>query len=663
MFENRDAINEEIQIDKKADQEVSKKVHIMNINEDPFLTGQIKHPVKDGDNIIGKPGKIPAPDIPISGIGVVPAHSQMKFDEANQLLMLYPHEKDPNKNKTYLNGNLVTAPLQLQHGDRILFGNNNLYIVIFPPQEVDESLLDYEEAMKEILASQLDQYKDERYQKEMDEKLRKLQEEMDKEKSDLDSKFKDEQDKIDADRRNLEEEMRKRDEELKQKLDEAYANNNQTKELEERLKRQSEEVNRLEEAQKDRERKFMEERSKALKDLEQQNLKKEREKLHLLTLEGLQDQLAKMIIMCNEANEVASSLGRDKYFYEPFIETVVMPDGSTKPKVFCKAYPDKDKEFFNVLAFDEMEDKMYRIRDKWEEYQYDVDHEGPNSKALEIDEFEGDIWGLLITDDWQLIGNMFLYFDSLALFMGTPSDEAPIYDTKGVVKGKLAYSLDLKIYDGKTGKEKDCFLFDSLKDVFGDDMEVSFSIHQAKNLPEEYCRHVFCEYQWIDDRATIFTTDRVKPKKKDTSPTFNYKHVHDLKIDNYIVENLGDLQCIVSVYGKMTEDNMQGLYKDFSMRPETANLLQDNVEFKSNALHEAAAKNRKGGDPGTQNFLKIEESNAEDEEEKLKREEEEQKIREELKQELERIQEHNEKLKKDIKLISKEKGSGCCTIF
>jgi kinesin family protein 13 len=661
MFENRDAINQEIEQDKKADVELTKKVHIMNINEDPFLTGQIKHPVKEGDNIIGKPGKVPPPDIPISGIGVVPGHCQMKFDEANQVLMLHPHEKDSTKNKTYLNGDLVTVPLQIQHGDRILFGNNNLYIVIFPPMPIDESLLDFEEAMKEILASQIDHYKDEKYQKEMDEKLKKLQEEMDKEKTELDNKFKDEQGTLDADRIKLEEEMKNRDEELKRKLDEAYANNNQTKELEERLKAQEEEVKRLGEAQKERERKFIEERNKAIKELEQQNLKKEREKLHLLTLEGLQDQLAKMIIMCNEANEVASSLGREKYFYEPFIETVVMPDGSTKPKVFCKAYPDKNNEFNNVLAFDEMEDKMYRIRDKWEEYQYDVDHDGPNSNALNVDEYEGEIWGLMITDDWQLIGNMFLYFDSLALFMGTPSDEAPIYDTKGVVQGKVAYSLEFKIYDGKTGKEKDCFLLDSLKDVFGDDMEVSFSIHQAKNLPEVLCRHVFCEYQWIDDRATVFETDRVKPKKNDTSPTFNYKKVHDLKIDNYIVENLGDLQCIVSVYGKMTEDNMQGLYTDFTNRPETSNFQHENTEFKSNAIHDAASKNRKG-DNGTQDYLKID-SNTEDEEEKQKRQEGEQRAKNEIEQELERIMEQNAKLKKDIKIISKENGSGCCTIF
>ena len=491
LYENRDAMQEEIREDKKLDEELEGKVHIMNINEDPFLTGQIKHPVMDGNNIIGKPGKIPPPDIPISGLGVVPGHSQMKYDEANKLLMLHPNEKDPTKSKTYLNGNLVSAPLQLQHGDRILFGNNNLYIVIFPGMEVDDSLLDYEEAMKEILQSQMDQYKDEKYQKEMEEKLRKLKEEMEKEKRDLDAKFKAEQEKIEQDRLKLEKEMKERDEELKRKLEEASGNNDKARELEERLKQQHDEVKRLGIAQLEKEKRFLDDKNRALKDLEQTNLRKEQEKMHLLSLEGLQEQLAKMIIMCNEANEVAESLGREGYRYEPFIETVVLPDGSTKPKVFCKAFPDKEKDFHNVLSFDEMEDKMYRIRDKWEEYQYDVDHDGPNSKALEIDEFEGEIWGLLITDDWHLIGNVFLFMDSLALFMGTPSDEAPIIDTKGKEQGKLAYSIDLKVYDSKDGKEKDTFLLDSLKECFGDDMEVGFSIHQAKNLPQKYCNEVF----------------------------------------------------------------------------------------------------------------------------------------------------------------------------
>lgn len=460
MFENKELIQQEMEEDKRHDDELEGKVYIMNINEDPLLTGQIKHPLKDGVNKIGKPGKGEEPDIRMVGIGMSHNHAQIKYDEKEMKLMLYPNEVDPAKNKTYLNGDLINKPLPLQFGDRILFGNNNLYIVMYPGKTVDDSLLDYEEAMREILKEQLEAFRDE---KGMEEKLKKLKDEMEKERDDLDSKFKSEQDKIDEARRKLEEEMRLKDDELKRKLAEVGADNEKMRELENRLKAQQEEADRLNKLQEEKENQFRNDRDRALKELEEANLKKEAEKLHLLRLEALQEQLAKMIIMCNEANDIAASLGRDKYNYVPFIDTVIMPDGSTLPKVFCRAYPDKDKEFHNKLSFDEMEDKIYLIREKWEDYQYSMDNDGPSAKALEIDENEGEIWGLMIRDDWHLIGNVFIFMDSLALLMGTDSDEAPIMDTKGYEQGKLVYSIHPKVFD-KDGKVKDTFYIESVRE-------------------------------------------------------------------------------------------------------------------------------------------------------------------------------------------------------
>ena len=547
MFENKELIQHEIDEDKENEGQFDGKVCLMNINEDPILTGKVKHPIKNGNNLIGKAGKIPPPDIAMSGVGVVPSHAQIKFDEVNKKMMLYPNESDPMKNKTYWNGTLISEPIEVMHGDRVLFGNNNLYIIIFPGMEVLPEWLDYEDAMKEIIKEQLDALKDEKYKAAMDEKLRKLKEEMDKEKADLDAKFRDEQDRIEQERLRIEEEMRKRDEELRKKLDEYGDDEDKIKEYEERLRQQQDEVERLKRQQEQKEKNFINEKNKALKDLETANRKKEADKYHLLALEGLQDQLAKMIIMCNEANDIAASLGREKYNYEPFIDTVLLPNGTTVPKIFCKAYPDKDKEFHNVLAFDEMEDKMYLIRDKWEDYQYDVNRDGPSAKALEIDEYEGEIWGLMIRDDWHLIGNVFLFMDSMAMLLGTTSDEAPIVDTKGKEQGKLAYSLDLKIND-KDGNPKDWFMIDSIRDCFGDEMEVTFAIHQAKGIPKKFWNEVFAEYQWIDDMATMFSTDRVVPKKNDNNPAFNYKKTHYLKVDNYVIENLSNTTWIITEF-------------------------------------------------------------------------------------------------------------------
>jgi len=50
-----------------------------------------------------------------------------------------------------LNGELVAGNVPLKHGDRVLFGNNQLYIICVPPNVIDKSKLDYEDAMKQIL--------------------------------------------------------------------------------------------------------------------------------------------------------------------------------------------------------------------------------------------------------------------------------------------------------------------------------------------------------------------------------------------------------------------------------------------------------------------------------------------------------------------------------
>lgn len=36
------------------------------------------------------------------------------------------------------------------------------------------------------------------------------------------------------------------------------------------------------------------------------------------------------------------------------------------PVVMCKAYPDREKDFYNEMNIFEMEDKLFLIREKWQ---------------------------------------------------------------------------------------------------------------------------------------------------------------------------------------------------------------------------------------------------------------------------------------------------------
>ena len=106
--------------------------------------------IKDGLSSLGRPVPTKYTDIPISGIGVAPEHNKVDFDEGTRQMFIHPNA-NPKKNKTYVNGKLVRDDTPLKHGDRVLFGNHNLYIVKFPGEELTPEMMDYENAMKEAL--------------------------------------------------------------------------------------------------------------------------------------------------------------------------------------------------------------------------------------------------------------------------------------------------------------------------------------------------------------------------------------------------------------------------------------------------------------------------------------------------------------------------------
>lgn len=103
-------------------------------------------------------------------------------------------------------------------------------------------------------------------------------------------------------------------------------------------------------------------------------------------------------------------MGRISYNYEPKIISEVLPSGQTIPKLVVKAYPDKDKDFYNQLSFEEFEDKVYMIREKWENMQYDIEHGEVNPDIeLEADEKEAEVFGLSISNDDKIIGNVYIF--------------------------------------------------------------------------------------------------------------------------------------------------------------------------------------------------------------------------------------------------------------
>ncbi len=92
------------------------------------------------------------------------------------------------------------------------------------------------------------------------------------------------------------------------------------------------------------------------------------------------------------------------------------------PVVLCKAYPDREKDFFNEMNIFEFEDKLFMIWDKYENLQFELERGNNVAPELEIDENEAFIFGLEIKDDWYLIGNVYIFMDAVCNLLDTIKD-------------------------------------------------------------------------------------------------------------------------------------------------------------------------------------------------------------------------------------------------
>lgn len=100
--------------------------------------------------------------------------------------------------------------------------------------------------------------------------------------------------------------------------------------------------------------------------MEEKNKKQQEDEFAIFTKQQLQKDLVVMIAKINEINEVCQNLGRYTYMYEPCIVTEIQANGQRVPKVCCKAYPDRENNFHNVLSQNKFEDVYFQIKEKWE---------------------------------------------------------------------------------------------------------------------------------------------------------------------------------------------------------------------------------------------------------------------------------------------------------
>ncbi|XP_029281093.1 kinesin-like protein KIF13B isoform X2 [Cottoperca gobio] len=125
---------------------VDDKCFLVNLNADPALNELLVYYLKEHTRV----GSANSQDIQLCGMAIQAEHCVIDITEHNGVV-LSPH---PNA-RTCVNGAAVTSPVQLHHGDRILWGNNHFFRINLPRHLVHAGAEDEEGGalMKTCLSS------------------------------------------------------------------------------------------------------------------------------------------------------------------------------------------------------------------------------------------------------------------------------------------------------------------------------------------------------------------------------------------------------------------------------------------------------------------------------------------------------------------------------
>jgi hypothetical protein len=494
---------------------------------------------------------------------------------------------------------------------------------LFPDEpNPSKNLLDYETAIQVILHKQMEDLKDKEKEKELNKKYDEERQKLEEENKKREAEMRKRQKEMEEERKKMEEELKKRDAEMQRKMKEAGDDKKKLEALQEKLKREKEEAEQARRLQEEKERLLEEEKQRAMKAFEEAMMSRQEEEMDVDLRAKLDQDLTTMIQMCNDANEYCRALGRYQYFYQPATEIQILPDGTKIPKVVCRAYPDRKKDYFISMDFNQFDDKLSLMNEKYVEYMTSVEENDNFSPELEIREDEGFVFGLSIKDDWHLIGNCYIFLYSLARMHEVRKDHTPIIDNKGEQKGTLCYSYEPIVYD-ETGEPID--MVTSINEMYGRDINVELSIHYAQGIPEKYSTNVFTEYKWIDIDGRTFKTE-YSEDQKNKNPKWEYRRNHIVYVSDELINHIKDSVLVMSVYGKLSPEDIENMFEEYALDPSKNFLL-------ANKAHpDSEEENKRNSDTASNDF-----KNMEGESKEIK----------ELRKRLEDIRKKNEKLKKE----------------
>ncbi|NWT51665.1 KI13B protein, partial [Erythrocercus mccallii] len=507
------------------------KCFLVNLNADPALNELLVYYLKE-HTLIGSDN---SQDIQLCGMGILPEHCIIDITPEGQVMLT------PQKNtRTFVNGSAVVCPIQLHHGDRILWGNNHFFRLNLPKkkkkadhedEERDNSMkcsnsteqLDLDGDNSSEVSSEIN-FSYEYAQMEVTMKALGSNDPMQSILQSLEQQHEEEK------RSALERQRLMYEHELEQ--------------LRRRLSPEKQHFRSMD--------RFSFHSPSAQQRLRQ--WAEEREEMLTHSLRKLREQIVKANLYVREANFIGEELDkRTEYKVTLQIPASSLNANSKRGAILSEPAiqvrrKGKGKQ---IWSLEKLENRLVDMRDLYQEWK-DCEEDNPVMRAYfrRADPFYDE------QENHSLIGvaNVFLE----CLFYDVKLQYAvPIINQKGEVSGRLhvevvrvSGEIDERLVGGEDSPD-----YSNENDIQERKLVCRIKILQATGLPQHLSNFVFCKYTFWDQVEPVIVAPEVDPSQSSISKeprcmvVFDHCNEVSVSISEDFMEHLYDGALAIEVYG------------------------------------------------------------------------------------------------------------------
>ena len=450
--------------------------HLVVLNEDPQLSYKLKYPLNELPVYVGRKNGNPEPQIKLSGIGIKQNHAA--FYKQGDEILLKPHDKESQK-YIYINGKKIAIDGQIVHTkDRIVFGNNTIFIYMKKSTGDDIYSIDWENAQMEL-------------QKEIElENKRQIEETEKKKQDEINLLKKDYEEEYSKRKKEIEEKLRKQVEEYEMKLKEINQNAEKQRIEQERLnqeKKLKERMKQLEE-EKVRKRREIEIKEKEEK-LRREQLKKEQDNIHNNS-ERLENNLTNILKKIQKMNIIITELKRninlEAILQKNLVEEIKEIKNGSNIAIRVENFEEGTVYYWTPDIFHNRYDLMKELFNKFNDDELDLQN---------LKKEDDPLW-----DEPKpvLLGYSFYKLEPLSYLISNKSELA-IISPNGNMIGKL--EADVFPHDDEGNEFEE--VPENPNELIGQCLQYKICIYGVKNIPKNFSNNLKVEFQNLQDHSLV----------------------------------------------------------------------------------------------------------------------------------------------------------------